>query len=69
MNKKFKLFTVIITVIALSSLSACTKKGLVIKNGPAGPDTGDLIDPLPEGLIADKANARHGENDLKPDIN
>ena len=59
----------IITVIALSSLSACEKAGLVIKNGPAGPNTGDLIDPLPEGLVADKANARHGENDLKPDIN
>ena len=42
---------------------------MVIKNGPAGPNTSDLIDPLPEGLVADKANARHGEDDLKPVIN
>ncbi|HPF46546.1 MAG: hypothetical protein KDF58_06960 [Alphaproteobacteria bacterium] len=58
-----------IALFALVILCACEKSGIVIKNGPAGPNTGDLIDPLPEGLIADKQNARHGTEDLKPDIN
>ncbi len=59
-----------IFLIALAFiLVGCGEKGLVIKNGPAGPNTGDLIDPLPEGLVPDKSNARHGESDLKPAIN
>lgn len=69
MIKNSKLFTVMAILISTLSLTGCGEKGLVIKNGPAGPNTGDLIDTLPEGLVADKANARHGENDLKPNIN
>ncbi|MCC3861381.1 hypothetical protein [Pseudemcibacter aquimaris] len=60
----------IFSIIAvLFALTACEKAGLVIKNGPAGPNTGDLIDPLPDDLVADKNNARHGDDDLKPVIN
>ena len=69
MTKNSKLFAVMVILMSMLSLAGCGKKGLVIKNGPAGPDTGDLIDPLPEGLIADKENARHGDDDLKPIIN
>ncbi|MEZ5758419.1 MAG: hypothetical protein R3D86_09385 [Emcibacteraceae bacterium] len=58
-----------LALFAFITLTACGRPGIVIKNGPAGPKTGDLIDPLPEGLIADKQNARHGTEDLKPDIN
>jgi len=69
MNIKAKLFGAITVLVAVFSLTSCGEKGLVIKNGPAGPNTGDLIDPLPEGLIPDKENARHGADDLKPEIN
>lgn len=69
MIKNSKIFAVIVILMSMLSLAGCGQKGLVIKNGPAGPDTGDLIDPLPEGLVADKENARHGDNDLKPVIN
>ncbi|MBL4603798.1 MAG: hypothetical protein JKY84_13720 [Emcibacteraceae bacterium] len=69
MFRKTKLSATTIIIIAALSLANCGEKGIVIKNGPAGPNTSDLIDPLPEGLIADKENARHGENDLKPVIN
>jgi len=66
MNKKITLITIL---SALLALSACEKAGLVIKNGPAGPNTGDLLDPLPDDLVGDKANARHTTEDLKPVIN
>ena len=69
MKMNLKPFGRNLAFIALIALTACGKPGLVIKNGPAGPSTGDLIDPLPEGLIADKQNARHGDDDLKPNIN
>lgn len=69
MKMNLKLLAKYLAIFVLIALSACGKPGLVIKNGPAGPKTGDLIDPLPEGLIADKKNARHGTEDLKPDIN
>ncbi len=59
----------LIYVSFLLVLIGCGEKGLVIKNGPAGPNTGELIDPLPEGLVPDKTNARHGANDLNPAIN
>lgn len=51
------------------AITGCGEKGLVIKNGPAGPNTGDLIDPLPDGLVPDKANSRHEASDLKPVVN
>lgn len=66
---KFKFFATIITLLATICLSSCGEPGLVIKNGPAGPKTSDLIDPLPEGLIPDENNARHGADDLRPNIN
>lgn len=69
MIKNSKLFAIMVILMSMLSLAGCGEKGLVIKNGPAGPDTGDLIDPLPEGLVADKENARHGDSDLKPNIN
>lgn len=61
-----KLISIVAMIVALT---ACEKAGLVIKNGPAGPNTGDLIDPLPDDLVGDKTNARHSETDLKPVIN
>lgn len=67
-----KIYTIIKALILVSIslvVIGCGEKGLVIKNGPAGPNTGELIDPLPEGLVPDKTNARHGANDLKPAIN
>ncbi|MDG1859458.1 MAG: hypothetical protein P8I94_10165 [Emcibacteraceae bacterium] len=66
MNKKITLITIL---AAFLTLTACEKSGLVIKNGPAGPNTGDLLDPLPDDLVGDKANARHSTDDLKPVIN
>ena len=69
MIKMFVPVKAIILITLALFLTACGEKGLVIKNGPAGPNTGDLIDPLPEGLVPDRSNARHGESDLKPAIN
>lgn len=69
MIKNSKLFAITVLLLSIFSIAGCGEKGLVIKNGPAGPNTGDLIDPLPEGLVPDKAGARHGDNDLKPVIN
>lgn len=68
MNKKN---TILISLIlcGILALTGCGKKGLVIKNGPAGPNTGDLLDPLPDDLVADKQNARHSNDDQKPVIN
>lgn len=59
----------IITLCTLLLIGGCGKKGLVIKNGPAGPNTGDLIDPLPDRLVGDKENSRHSNETLKPVIN
>ena len=69
MTRNSKLFTATTIIISFLLLNGCSEKPAVIKNGPAGPNTGDLIDSLPEGLIADKQNASHGENNLKPNIN
>ena len=69
MTKNSNLFATTMVIISFLLLIGCGEKPAVIKNGPAGPNTGDLIDPLPEGLIADKQNARHGEDNLKPNIN
>ncbi len=69
MTKLFSQFRGLIVASLALALVGCGEKGLVIKNGPAGPNTGDLIDPLPEGLVPDRSNARHGESDLKPAIN
>ena len=69
MQNKTKLIALLLTFFSLLTLSGCEKAGLVIKNGPAGPNTGDLIDPLPDGLVPDKENSRHSEDDLKPAIN
>ena len=69
MNKTFNLFFKITAITALLALIGCAEPGIVIKNGPAGPNTGDMLDQLPEGLVADKENARHGNADLKPEIN
>ncbi|MDG1995160.1 MAG: hypothetical protein P8J14_01590 [Emcibacteraceae bacterium] len=66
MNKKITLITIL---AAFLSLTACGEPGLVIKSGPAGPNTGDLLDPLPDDLVGDKANSRHSTEDLKPVIN
>lgn len=64
-----KLYLAIIILFSALVLTGCEGSGLVIKNGPAGPKTKDLLRPLPEGLIADVTNARHGTEDLKPVIN
>lgn len=64
-----KLFTAAVLFMAITSLTGCAEPGLVIKNGPAGPNTRDLLRPLPKGLIPDETNARHGNDDLKPNIN
>lgn len=69
MTIKFKFFALIVTFLATICLTSCGEPGLVIKNGPAGPNTGDMLDPLPEGLIPDKNNAQHGADDLNPNIN
>ncbi len=69
MNRKTPLLKIIIAILTVVSLSACGEQAALIKVGPAGPNTGDLIDPLPEGLVPDKANSRHTANDLKPVIN
>ena len=69
MNRISKIFLKIIALTTTLLLFGCSEPGLVIKNGPAGPNTGDLIDPLPEGLGGDKQNARHGSDDLRPNIN
>jgi hypothetical protein len=66
MNKKMTLTGVLLSIL---SLTACGEKGLVIKSGPAGPNTGDLIDPLPDSLVGDKTNTSHSNEDLKPVIN
>ena len=69
MNRLSKITFNIIALTTTLILFGCSEPGLVIKNGPAGPNTRDLIDPLPEGLGGDKQNARHGNDDLKPNIN
>ncbi|MBT5187067.1 MAG: hypothetical protein HOH19_02285 [Kordiimonadaceae bacterium] len=69
MNKKFDLLLKVTALTALLALLGCAEPGIVIKNGPAGPNTGDMLGQLPEGLVADKDNARHGTADLKPEIN
>ena len=51
MTKNSNLFATTIIIISFLLLIGCGEKPAVIKNGPAGPNTGDLIDPLPEGLI------------------
>lgn len=68
--KKINIFHIsMIAICSILLLSGCGKKGLVIKNGPAGPNTGDLIDPLPDSLVGDKENTRHSGETLKPVIN
>lgn len=69
MNRISKFFLKIIVLTPTLILFGCSEPGLVIKNGPAGPNTGDLIDPLPKGLGGDKQNARHSSDDLRPNIN
>lgn len=69
MIKKNSLIKALIITTFTFALAGCGETGALIKNGPAGPNTGDLIDPLPEGLVPDKTNARHGTADLKPAIN
>ncbi len=69
MNTHSKFITVITLFLAVLSLTGCGETEALIKNGPAGPNTGDLIDPLPEGLVADTENSRHTQNDLNPNIN
>lgn len=70
MRNFYKIFKIFFGIIAVITLMGCGDKGgVVIKNGPAGPNTRDLLRPLPEGLIADDVNARHGNDDLKPNIN
>ena len=69
MKKSLKIITIFFALTAVLGLMGCEKAGLVIKNGPAGPKTKDLLKPLPKGLIADEENARHGNDDLKPQIN
>ena len=56
-------------MISTFCLIGCGETGIVFKNGPAGPKTSDLLDTVPEGLVADKANSRHTADDLKPNIN
>lgn len=68
--KKINIFHIsMIAICSILLLSGCGSKGLVIKNGPAGPNTGDLIDPLPDSLVGDKKNTRHSGETLKPVIN
>ena len=69
MNTHSRIIAVVTVFLALFSLNGCGETEALIKNGPAGPNTGDLIDPLPEGLVADKENSRHTQNDLNPNIN
>jgi len=64
--KPFKAVLILFTILSLSN---CGEKAAVIKIGPAGPKTRDMLKPLPEGLIADETNVRHGTDDLKPVIN
>ncbi len=69
MTKFFKLTAVATFISAIFLVSGCGDTEALIKNGPAGPNTGDLIDPLPEGLIADTENSRHTPSSLNPNIN
>ena len=69
MKMNIKPFKAVLILFTILSLASCGEKGLVIKNGPAGPKTRDLLRPLPDGLVADEINARHGTDDLKPVIN
>lgn len=69
MNKRNIFLIPMITICSLFLISGCGKKGIVIKNGPAGPNTGDLIDPLPDSLVGDKENSLHSNETLKPVIN
>lgn len=69
MAKLSKIITALPAILIALVLTACGEQEALIKNGPAGPNTGDLIDPLPEGLVPDRQNSRHTANDLNPNIN
>ena len=69
MNKISNYLIKTASFMAILTLISCAEPGIVIKNGPAGPNTSDLIKANPDGLIADKENARHGSDPLKPVVN
>ena len=69
MNKRNIFLIPVFAICSILLLTGCGKKGLVIKNGPAGPNTGELIDPLPDSLVGDKENSSHSSETLKPVIN
>ncbi|MBT5072766.1 MAG: hypothetical protein HOH18_08185 [Kordiimonadaceae bacterium] len=69
MNHIAKFYLALIVLLTSLSLTGCGTGEIVIKNGPAGPNTKDMLRPLPDGLIADETNVRHGTDDLKPVIN
>ena len=69
MAKILRLTATLSAIFIAFVLTGCGEQEALIKNGPAGPNTGDLIEPLPEGLVPDRQNSRHTANDLNPNIN
>jgi hypothetical protein len=69
MMRIIKTCAALLMMISALCLFGCAETGIVFKNGPAGPNTSDLLDTVPEGLVADKANARHTTEDLNPNLN
>lgn len=48
-------------------LGACSGDDeIIFKTGSAGPNTKNLLKTLPEGLVPDRENVNHTDDDMKP---
>ena len=68
MKRVLFIFGLILSVFLIAACSG-NKEGrqgpLAIAEADLGPDTKDLIKELPQGLVGDKINARHTNQDLR----